>query len=107
MMSALLPHGLWCTIATFVPVFTALCMNFIAAELEMPFGDDCHHLPLTEFQEEMNSSLLMLIHDFSDHVSKVDAGRALGDFESCQESLHDSRNSMTRIESSMGTSSIT
>jgi len=101
MMSVLLPHRFWCTVATLVPVFSALCMNYIAGELEMPFGDDCNDLPLTEFQEEMNSSLLMLIHDFSDHVPKIEPDRAHRDFASCKASLHDARNTMKRLESSI------
>jgi len=97
-MSVLLPHRFWCTIATFGPVFAALCMNYIAGELEMPFGEDCNDLPLIKFQEEMNSSLLMLIHDFSDHVPKIAQDRAHRDFALLKESLTDTRNSMTSIE---------
>mmetsp|Transcript_83746 Transcript_83746/g.166194 ORF Transcript_83746/g.166194 Transcript_83746/m.166194 type:complete len:564 (+) Transcript_83746:49-1740(+) len=97
-MSVLLPHRFWCTIATFGPVFAAFCINYIAGELEMPFGEDCNDLPLIKFQEEMNSSLLMLIHTSSDHVPKISEDRAHRDFESLRESLTDSRNSMQHLE---------
>jgi len=97
-MSVLLPYRLWSVIATFVPVFCSFGINYIAGELEMPFGDDSNDLPLAKFQEEMNSSLLMLIHDFTDHVPKIDEDRAFRDFESLSDSLHDARNSMKDIE---------
>jgi len=79
-------------------VFCSFGMNYIAGELEMPFGDDSNDLPLTRFQEEMNSSLLMLIHDFSNHVPKIAEDRAHREFASLRDSLTDARNSMTHIE---------
>uniref|UniRef100_A0A7S4SS49 Uncharacterized protein n=1 Tax=Alexandrium monilatum TaxID=311494 RepID=A0A7S4SS49_9DINO len=39
--------------------------------MENPFGNDDNDLPLEHFQAEMNSSLLMLLHDRTDHVSHL------------------------------------
>jgi len=55
-------------ICSFLPIFGMFCLNFIAIELEMPFGTDDNDLPLAHFQEEMNATLLMLIHDMADHL---------------------------------------
>jgi len=96
-MTSMLPHGGWCTVGTFVPVFGLLCLNYTAEELEMPFGEDHNDLPLTHFQAEMNSSLLMLIHECSDHVAAI-GSRAQMDFESMSSSLHDSRNSLQHFD---------
>jgi len=73
-MSTVIPYPGWSVVCTFVPVFTVLCLNYTAQELEMPYGDDANDLPLAHFQQEMNSSLLMLIHEFSDHVPTTAAG---------------------------------
>eukprot|EP00927_Polykrikos_kofoidii_P039176 TRINITY_DN33609_c0_g1_i1.p1 TRINITY_DN33609_c0_g1~~TRINITY_DN33609_c0_g1_i1.p1 ORF type:complete len:598 (-),score=91.35 TRINITY_DN33609_c0_g1_i1:384-2177(-) len=51
---------------SFWPVFASFSLNFAAIELEMPFGDDDNDLPLSDFQAEMNTSLMMLLHDKAD-----------------------------------------
>jgi putative membrane protein len=56
----------WAAIVSFVWVFCAYGANFIATELEMPFGTDPNDLPLEPFQKEMNDSLRMLSHAKSD-----------------------------------------
>ena len=38
-------------------------------ELENPFGLDDNDLPLDHFQQEMNSCLLMLLHENSDLIT--------------------------------------
>jgi len=58
----------WAAICTFITVFTFHSLNFIAIELEMPFGDDENDLPLDHFQAEMNRSILLLLHEMSDHL---------------------------------------
>eukprot|EP00932_Pfiesteria_piscicida_P006047 SRR837773.15968.p1 GENE.SRR837773.15968~~SRR837773.15968.p1 ORF type:complete len:245 (-),score=70.80 SRR837773.15968:16-675(-) len=58
---------------TFVPVFVTFSLNFIAIQLEMPFGDDDNDLPLTLFQHEMNKGLLMLLHPKADLLPKTSA----------------------------------
>merc|ERR1719410_994534 len=95
-LSTMVPYVTLSAVSTFVPVFGLLCLNYTAEELEMPFGEDSNDLPLDHFQEEMNSSLLMLIHECSDHVAKT-RDNALRDFESLSASLHDARNSIKNI----------
>jgi len=92
-MSAMIPEKTWCVLATFFPIFTLFCMNSTAEELEMPFGEDPNDLPLSLFQEEMNSSLLMLVHESSDHIPRT-GKRAIKDFMGLMMSLHDTRNSL-------------
>jgi predicted membrane chloride channel (bestrophin family) len=58
-------------IFTFIPIFGMYSLNFIASELENPFGTDENDLPLTVFQDEMNSCLLMLLHPNTDMMAGV------------------------------------
>mmetsp|Transcript_79744 Transcript_79744/g.145780 ORF Transcript_79744/g.145780 Transcript_79744/m.145780 type:complete len:309 (-) Transcript_79744:135-1061(-) len=67
-MSAIIKEKAWAAICTFITVFTFHSLNFIAIELEMPFGDDENDLPLDHFQAEMNRSILLLLHEMSDHL---------------------------------------
>jgi len=83
----------WCIISTFMPVFSLLCLNYIAAELEMPYGTEDNDLPLHDFQMEMNSSLLMLIHLDSDHVPSTHQ-RTKTTYEVLSQSLQQNRASM-------------
>jgi len=71
---------LFSTIITFVHVSGTFSLNFAASELENPFGSDDNDLPLVHFQTEMNSSLLMLLHARTDHVSSL-SDTCLRDFE--------------------------
>jgi len=48
---------------TFISVSIYWCINYIAAELEMPFGCDDNDLPLGEFQARMNTSLKTLLEE--------------------------------------------
>eukprot|EP00929_Paragymnodinium_shiwhaense_P064269 TRINITY_DN32183_c0_g1_i2.p1 TRINITY_DN32183_c0_g1~~TRINITY_DN32183_c0_g1_i2.p1 ORF type:complete len:473 (+),score=53.41 TRINITY_DN32183_c0_g1_i2:132-1550(+) len=61
----------WAPIFTFIPVYAMHCINFIAVELENPFGDDENDLPLDHFQEEMNNCLIMLLQDEADLIPGV------------------------------------
>eukprot|EP00929_Paragymnodinium_shiwhaense_P117851 TRINITY_DN8922_c0_g1_i1.p1 TRINITY_DN8922_c0_g1~~TRINITY_DN8922_c0_g1_i1.p1 ORF type:complete len:616 (-),score=98.25 TRINITY_DN8922_c0_g1_i1:454-2301(-) len=58
----------WAAIITFVVTFSYWSINYIAVELEMPFGDDDNDLPLREMQEDMNRSLSMLMVDMAQEV---------------------------------------
>merc|ERR1712151_1280267 len=51
----------WCAILTFISVFCYWCINYIAAEIEMPFGDDANDLPVGRLQEGFNVALKMLM----------------------------------------------
>merc|ERR1711972_155998 len=67
-MASLCAHPVWSAIFTFLPVFGVFSLNYVARELEMPFGNDDNDLPLLEFQEHMNNSMLMLVRQETDHV---------------------------------------
>lgn len=58
----------WGVVFTIVPVFCLYALNLIARELELPFSQDPNDLPLLEFQEHMNKSLVMLSHDNVDMI---------------------------------------
>lgn len=70
-VSAFVQNHWWSSIVTFIPVFGMFSVNFVATELEMPFGDDDNDLNMKHFQEEMNNSLLMLVHSKADHCPKT------------------------------------
>lgn len=78
-MSALIKSKVLCALFTFIPVFGMFSLNFIACELENPFGTDANDLPLPHFQDEMNSCLLMLLHDNTDMISTT-SDRCVFDF---------------------------
>merc|ERR1719379_1416709 len=48
-------------ISTFVTSLAFWCINYIAAELEMPFGDNPNDLPVEELQVFFNESLSRLM----------------------------------------------
>jgi hypothetical protein len=73
MMSAILEgRKFWAFVFTLLPIFALASLNLIARELEMPFGDDPNDLPLFDFHEHMNTSLLMLIREETDLVPRID-----------------------------------
>lgn len=47
-------------IISFVVIFSFWSINYIATELEQPFGDDANDLPLFEMQHDLNASIMML-----------------------------------------------
>lgn len=61
----------WAAVFTAVPVMSLFALNYVACQLEMPFGTDPNDLPLAVFQDHMNSSLLMLIRPETDLVPHV------------------------------------
>merc|ERR1719230_599445 len=65
---------------TFIPIFGMYSLNFIALELEDPFGTDANDLPLSNFQFEMNNCLLMLLHDNTDMIAGT-SERCIKDFD--------------------------
>eukprot|EP00928_Gymnodinium_smaydae_P005815 TRINITY_DN11999_c0_g3_i1.p1 TRINITY_DN11999_c0_g3~~TRINITY_DN11999_c0_g3_i1.p1 ORF type:complete len:507 (-),score=49.95 TRINITY_DN11999_c0_g3_i1:29-1462(-) len=52
----------WAVIATFTLMFAYCGVNYIAAEIEMPCGDDRNDLPLKEMQIAFNRSIESLLH---------------------------------------------
>lgn len=62
LLSALIMRsGTWSALFSFVSVLAFWGTNYIAAEIESPFGDDPNDLPLNRMQEDMNSSLWILL----------------------------------------------
>lgn len=53
----------WCGIISFIVVFSFWSINYIAVELEQPFGDDPNDLPLVDMQEDLNKSLIGLLDE--------------------------------------------
>jgi len=51
----------WAGVLSFIVVFAFWSINYIAVELEMPFGDDTNDLPLSEMQKDLNNSLIGLL----------------------------------------------
>lgn len=47
---------------SFSIIFACAALNYIAAELEMPFGDDPNDLPIADIHQEFNESLRLLLH---------------------------------------------
>jgi len=67
-MAGITKHLLWGVLFTAMPIFGLFALNNVCMELEQPFGHDANDLPLMEFQEHMNSSLLMLLRQEADLV---------------------------------------
>merc|ERR1719343_8542 len=67
-MSSFVTNPATAAALTFLPLFGVYSLNFIAIELENPFGEDDNDLPLVHFQTEMNSCLLMLLHYNTDTI---------------------------------------
>lgn len=62
----------WCGLISFIVTFSYWTINYIAVELEMPFGDDANDLPLRAMQADMNSSLRTLISQAAQKVPVFD-----------------------------------
>jgi len=85
-MASLLEHPHWAFIFTIIPVFGLTALNLVACELEIPFGTDDNDLPLLDFQDHMNNSMLMLIRTESDicpHITE----RAAPDMEAIKDGI--------------------
>merc|ERR1719424_2322765 len=52
---------LWAGILSFLIIMAYWSINYIALELEMPFGDDYNDLPLQDLQKGLNITLLELM----------------------------------------------
>lgn len=53
------PH--WAAIFVFIQVFILWSLNFIAVEIENPFGRDMNDIDANHMQEEMNKHLILLL----------------------------------------------
>lgn len=81
---------------TFVPIVGMTTLNFIAIELENPFGTDDNDLPMTHFQDEMNRCLLMLLHPNTDMITGTSPECVL-DFEELLEKFDGHREAGTVV----------
>merc|ERR1719424_1194505 len=52
---------LWAGLLAFLVIIAYWSINYIALELEMPFGDDFNDLPMQDLQKELNISLVELM----------------------------------------------
>eukprot|EP00443_Scrippsiella_acuminata_P007604 CAMPEP_0115322664 /NCGR_PEP_ID=MMETSP0270-20121206/81523_1 /TAXON_ID=71861 /ORGANISM="Scrippsiella trochoidea, Strain CCMP3099" /LENGTH=487 /DNA_ID=CAMNT_0002742645 /DNA_START=17 /DNA_END=1477 /DNA_ORIENTATION=- len=64
----LLDTWYWCCIFTLFSVFAFWSLNYVAAEIECPFGDDDNDLPMVRMSTYFNRTLLMLLKDESQVV---------------------------------------
>eukprot|EP00747_Dinoflagellata_sp_TGD_P150775 gnl/TRDRNA2_/TRDRNA2_177151_c10_seq1.p1 gnl/TRDRNA2_/TRDRNA2_177151_c10~~gnl/TRDRNA2_/TRDRNA2_177151_c10_seq1.p1 ORF type:complete len:624 (-),score=107.99 gnl/TRDRNA2_/TRDRNA2_177151_c10_seq1:504-2375(-) len=60
--AASLDSPFWVGILCFVVVSSFWSINYIATELEMPFGDDANDLPLHAMQSDLNTSIRFLLN---------------------------------------------
>lgn len=82
MMSAVLEgRKFWAFAFTLIALWALVGLNDIAKQLEMPFGDDPNDLPLMDFHEHMNTSLLMLIREETDLVPCIDGDKCHFEFK--------------------------
>eukprot|EP00927_Polykrikos_kofoidii_P012281 TRINITY_DN15287_c0_g1_i1.p1 TRINITY_DN15287_c0_g1~~TRINITY_DN15287_c0_g1_i1.p1 ORF type:complete len:581 (+),score=89.47 TRINITY_DN15287_c0_g1_i1:99-1841(+) len=84
-VAAVVPNKVLAPLFTFFPIFGMYSLNFIAVELENPFGQDANDLPLEHFQTDMNRCLLMLLYEGSDLVAGIDHCRAQVRFDELTE----------------------
>jgi len=61
LMSILCHDWWWAGLLTFITVFSNWSINYVAQEIESPFGDDANDLPLVEIQMNFNRMLSTLI----------------------------------------------
>lgn len=85
-LASLLSSLVLTPLITFVALFGTHAINFIAIELENPFGEDDNDLPLAHFQAEMNSCLLMLLHYDTDIIAGT-SPECIMDFDTLKQSM--------------------
>lgn len=68
----LLSSPIWASALTFVGQLGFWSINYIAAEIELPFGDDDNDLPINEMQREMNECLKLLMNPLSQNTPSFD-----------------------------------
>mmetsp|Transcript_18611 Transcript_18611/g.53322 ORF Transcript_18611/g.53322 Transcript_18611/m.53322 type:complete len:585 (+) Transcript_18611:138-1892(+) len=90
--------------ATFINVFTLWCLNYLAQEIEQPFGKEINDLPLEFFSKGMNNLQLMLLREGAMSPPQFDPSAALAlrqtlsqvcEYEDDPESMVKSQTSMS------------
>jgi len=56
---------------TFFSTFGMFCIEIIATEIEHPFGEDANDLPVHEFQDEINSALLLMMEPLAQKMPEL------------------------------------
>merc|ERR1719440_591952 len=51
----------WAVAISFFSIFVLWCIHFNALDLEFPFGSRCNDLPMNEFQQDWNKSVITLL----------------------------------------------
>merc|ERR1719356_1792085 len=51
----------WAVLLSFFSIFVLWCIHFNALDLEFPFGTRVNDLPMNEFQQDWNNSLITLL----------------------------------------------
>eukprot|EP00928_Gymnodinium_smaydae_P040159 TRINITY_DN27283_c0_g1_i1.p1 TRINITY_DN27283_c0_g1~~TRINITY_DN27283_c0_g1_i1.p1 ORF type:complete len:504 (-),score=64.60 TRINITY_DN27283_c0_g1_i1:288-1799(-) len=59
--ASLVENPAWAGILSFCVIMAFWSINYIAVELEMPFGDDENDLPLHDMQKDLNLSIIQLM----------------------------------------------
>merc|ERR1712217_374206 len=61
MAATFIESSLWAGILSFMGIFTLWSINYVAHEIERPYGDGYNDLPLVEMQLNFNVSLMSLL----------------------------------------------
>lgn len=70
-VSVLVEDPVWVSALCFISVFTFWCINYIASEIEAPFGEDLNDLAVRDLMTEFNESLLLLLDKRAEHLPGV------------------------------------
>jgi len=66
----LLDKWYWAFLSSFISIFAFWGLNYVAAEIELPFGEDDNDLPMRGMQQYMNRTLLLLLEDSAQQVPR-------------------------------------
>eukprot|EP00931_Biecheleriopsis_adriatica_P062653 TRINITY_DN37802_c0_g1_i1.p1 TRINITY_DN37802_c0_g1~~TRINITY_DN37802_c0_g1_i1.p1 ORF type:complete len:331 (+),score=44.81 TRINITY_DN37802_c0_g1_i1:296-1288(+) len=62
-LASIMESAAWSAALAFLTTFCFFSIHYIAAEIEMPFGDDPNDLPLFSIQKSLNTALIQLLDD--------------------------------------------
>eukprot|EP00928_Gymnodinium_smaydae_P035958 TRINITY_DN25218_c0_g1_i1.p1 TRINITY_DN25218_c0_g1~~TRINITY_DN25218_c0_g1_i1.p1 ORF type:complete len:580 (+),score=59.15 TRINITY_DN25218_c0_g1_i1:77-1816(+) len=62
-MALLVGSPIWAAVLASIPSFTFWGINYIASEIEQPFGEDPNDLPMQNMQRSMNASIITLLEE--------------------------------------------
>eukprot|EP00428_Durinskia_dybowskii_P040208 CAMPEP_0170276634 /NCGR_PEP_ID=MMETSP0116_2-20130129/38301_1 /TAXON_ID=400756 /ORGANISM="Durinskia baltica, Strain CSIRO CS-38" /LENGTH=441 /DNA_ID=CAMNT_0010527905 /DNA_START=39 /DNA_END=1361 /DNA_ORIENTATION=+ len=86
----------------FISIFAFFSINYIAAEIESPFGTDENDLPMKGMQDALNRSLRMLL-DSRARIVPVDQAEVAREMDEDNELDATSAHKLKRVKSIMGT----